>query len=136
MVLTADKGVAMVVMEKQDYTEQRPFPYLQTLVPVGSSTRTPTTRLKNKLTNTLRDIKQTGGLSDSSYRKVYPSSVVPPKFYALPKIHKVDTSIRPIVSSRGSITYGVAKELANIIHPFVGQSQHHLKCTQHFVQHI
>ena len=40
------------------------------------------------------------------------------------------------MSSRGSITYGVAKELANIIDPLVGQSPHHLKNTQHFVQHI
>ena len=35
-----------------------------------------------------------------------------------------------------SITYGVAKELANIIHPLVGKPPHHLKSTQHFVQHI
>ena len=60
----------------------------------------------------------------------------PPKFYALPKIHKVGTPLRPIVLSRGSITYGVAKELAHIIKPLVGQSPHHLKNTQHFVQQL
>ena len=42
----------------------------------------------------------------------------------------------PIVSSRGSITYGVAKELAYIIKPLVGQSPHYLKNIQHFVQQI
>ena len=46
------------------------------------------------------------------------------------------TPLRPIVSSRGSITYGVAKELAGIIHPLVGQSQHHLKNTQHIIEKI
>ena len=40
------------------------------------------------------------------------------------------------MSSRGSITYGVAKILAGIIFPLVGQSPHHLKNTQHFVEHI
>ena len=40
------------------------------------------------------------------------------------------------MSSRGSIAYGVAKELENIICPLVGQSLYHLKNTQHFVQHI
>ena len=40
------------------------------------------------------------------------------------------------MSSRGSITYGVAKELASIIHLLVGQSPHHLKNIQHFVQQI
>ena len=32
--------------------------------------------------------------------------------------------------------YRMAKELADIIHPLVGQSPHHLKNTQHFVEHI
>ena len=35
-----------------------------------------------------------------------------------------------------SITYGVAKELSHIIKPLVGQSPHHLKNTQHFIQHL
>ena len=57
-------------------------------------------------------------------------------FYGLPKIHKAGTPLRPIVSSRASITYGVAEELAYIMKPFVGQSPHHLKYTQHYVQQI
>ena len=52
-----------------------------------------------------------------------------------PKIHNIGIPLRPIVSSRGSITYGVAKELAGIICPLVGQSPHHLKNAQNFVQH-
>ena len=40
------------------------------------------------------------------------------------------------MSSRGSITYGVAKELAYIIKPLVGQSPHHLKNAQHFIQQL
>ena len=35
-----------------------------------------------------------------------------------------------------SITYGVAKELAFIIKPLVGQSPHHLKNTKHFIQQL
>ena len=56
--------------------------------------------------------------------------------YGLPKIHKTGTPLRPIVSSRGLITYGVAKELSHIIKPLVGQSPHHLKYTQHFIQQL
>ena len=69
-------------------------------------------------------------------QKIISHQCSPPKFYGLPKIHKVGTPLRPIVSSRGSITYGVAKELAYIIKPLVGQSPHHLKNTQHFVQQL
>ena len=40
------------------------------------------------------------------------------------------------MSSRGYVTYRVAKELVYIIKPLVDQSPHHLKNTQHFVQQI
>ena len=57
---------------------------------------------------------------------MYPTGCVPPKFYGLPKIHKPDKPLRPIVSSCGSVTYGVAKELAKILKPLVGKSPHHI----------
>ena len=107
--------------------QTRPSLYWQTLNTYNIITKDPTGKLKNKLAQTLRDITNQRGHSYHSYRKVYPTSAVPPKFYGLPKMHKVDTPLRPIVSSSGSITYGVAKKLANIICPLVGQSPHHLK---------
>ena len=51
-----------------------------------------------------------------------------------PRIHKPDTPLRPIVSSCGSVTYGVAKELAKILKPFIGKSPHHITSTQDFVE--
>ena len=53
---------------------------------------------------------------------MYPTGAVPPKFYGIPKIHKRDVPLRPIVSSRGSTNYEVAKELARILRPLVGSS--------------
>ena len=60
----------------------------------------------------------------------------PPKFYGLPKIHKLDTSLGPIVSSCGSVTYGVAKELAKILKPLLDKSPHHINSTQDFVEQV
>ena len=65
---------------------------------------------------------------------MYSTGCVPHKFYGLPKIHKPDTPLMPIVSSCGSVTYGVAKELAKILKPLVGKSPHHITCTQDFVE--
>ena len=65
---------------------------------------------------------------------MYPRGCVPPKFYGLPKIHKPDTPLRPIVSSCGSVTYGVAKELAEILKPLVGKLPHHITSNQDFVE--
>ena len=41
-----------------------------------------------------------------------------------------------MVSSCGSITYGVAKELAKILKPLVGKSPHHINSTQDFVEQV
>ena len=60
---------------------------------------------------------------------MYPTGGVAPEFYGLPKIHKRDIPLRPIVSSRGSINYEVAKELSRILRPLVGKSPHHIKNT-------
>ena len=103
----------MVVIDKQDYTDKA----LSLLMDTNTHriiNKDPTTKLRKQLINTLKDIKQTGGLSDSSYRKVYPTSAVLPCFMAFPKFIRLAPP-RPIVSSRGSITYGVAKVLAGII---------------------
>ena len=67
---------------------------------------------------------------------MYPTGCVPPKFYGLPKIHKLDTPLRPIVSSCGSVIYGVAKELAKILKPLVGKSPNHINSTQDFVEQV
>ena len=67
---------------------------------------------------------------------MYPTGCVPPKLYGLLKIHKLDTQLRPIVSSCESVTYGVAKELAKILKPLVGKSHHHISSTQDFVEQV
>ena len=107
---------------KTTTTKHKPF--YKTPTPTKSSTKTPTPQLKNKLINLLKGIKQSGGLSIQKYKQLYPTSAVSPKFYGLPKIHKTGTPLRPIVSSRGSITYGVAKELSHIIKPLVLANHH------------
>ena len=55
--------------------------------------------------------------------------VVLPKFYGLPQIHKTGNPLRPIVSSRGSVTYGLAKVLSKVLKPLVGKSPHHIQST-------
>ena len=67
---------------------------------------------------------------------MYPTGAGVPKFYGLPKIHKQDTPLRPIVSSTGTVTYYTSKELARILKPLVGKSQHHLQNTKDFIQQI
>ena len=67
---------------------------------------------------------------------MYPTGCTAPKFYGLPKIHKTDTLLRPIVSNRGSVTYGVAKVIAKVLKPLVGKLPHHIQSTSDFVSEV
>ena len=42
----------------------------------------------------------------------------------------------PVVCSKGTVTYGVATEIANVLKPLVGHSAHHIKNTQAFVEQV
>ena len=86
MVLTADKGVALVVMDTAEYKKKAEDLLQQpTYMPIPTD---PTSKYKTKLINMLKSIKAEGGISEAVYKKLYPTGAGSPKFYGLPKIHK------------------------------------------------
>ena len=135
MVLTADKGVALVVIDTVDYIKKAKE-ILEDTNTYRVIQTDPTSRLKNRLISILRRIKTATGLQENIYRKMYPTGASPPRFYGLPKIHKKNIPLRPIVSSIGSVAYGLAKVLADIIKPLMGCSEHHVQNSQMFVEEV
>ena len=103
MVLTADKGVGMVVMNRHDYI-RKAWALLDDTNTYNPITSDPTTKLNNRLINILKMMKGEGNIDENICKKVYPTGASAPKFYGLPKIHKEDVPLRPIVSSIGSVT--------------------------------
>ena len=122
----------MVIMDRQDYINKAN--HLLNQNTYRSIAKDTTNSIKNKLINILKRVKSQTGLDSNTYKSMYPTGCVPSKFYGLPKIHKADTPLRPIVSSCGSVTYSVAKEPAKILKPLVGRSPHHITSTQDFVE--
>ena len=59
-----------------------------------------------------------------------------PKFYGLPKIHKKDHPLTPIVSRIGSISHSIARSLADILSPLVRDTPHHLNNSADFAGKI
>ena len=114
----------MVIMDRQDYINKAK--HLLNQPTYRAIPQDPTNTIKNKLINILKRVKNQTGLDHVTYKSMYPTGCVLPKFYGLPKIHKPDTPLRPIVSSCGSVTYSVAKELTKILKPLVGKSLHHI----------
>ena len=134
MVLTADKGVALVIMNTEDYTKKaEDLLNQQTYRPINSE---PTMRLKNKLITLLKSTKAEGRMKEEVYKRLYPTGAGSPKSYGLPKIHKVGMPLRPIVASIGTVTYETSKELARILKPLIGKSPHHVQNTQDFLEQI
>ena len=135
VIIPADKGVALVLMDKPDYITKAQD-LLNDKKTYKEISTDPTNKWKTKLISLLKKIKADGGIEEQLYKKMYPTGAVAPKFYGLPKIHKGDIPLRPSVSSRGSISYEVAKELSRILRPLVGKSPHHIKNTGDFVQQV
>ena len=134
VILTADKGVCLVVMDKEEYignAEELLKEKTYKIIPTDS-----TNRQKSKLIQILKKIKEEGGMSETTYKKIYPTGAGIPKFYGLPKIHKAGKPLRPIVCTRGLVSYNTAKELARILKPLAGRTTYSVQNTKDFVDQI
>ena len=88
MVVTANKGVVLVVINTEDYKKKAKELLNQNTY--RAITSDPTIRLKNMLINLLKSIKAKGGIKEELYKRLQPTGAGSPKFYCLPKIHKGD----------------------------------------------
>ena len=133
VILTADKGTCLVVMDKeyinkaQDLLKEEAYK----IIPEDH-----TNKQKNKVIQLLKKIKTEGGINEENYKKMYPTGAGIPKFYGLPKVHKTGVPLRPIVSSRGSVTYNTSKELARILKPLAGRTSLSVQNTMDFVEQV
>ena len=134
VILMADKGVSMVVLDKEDYIKKsEELLHQSTYKQLPSD---PTTKHKNRLISILKSIKAEGGIDNTTYKRLYITEAGSPKYYGLPKIHKQGVPLRPIISIRGSATYESAKELAKILKPLVGKSPHNVQNNRDFLDSI
>ena len=134
MVLPADKGRASVVMDTATYQAK-----ISTLIengPYQLLNKDPTDRLTRKLSEKLLTLKRNGHLSEAVYNKIRPRHKQPPRIYGLPKIHKADVPLRPIVSCVNTFAYDLSAYLANILSPLTGKSEFTVTNSAHFVSTI
>ena len=114
-ILPADKGSATVLLSHEQYHSKMsehissgPYTVLQ---------RDPTSSLPGKVDRILKKLLKEGKIDISvfnSCRNLHPR---PPQLYGLPKIHKPNTPIRPIVSFYNTPLIALHKTLAHYIQP-------------------
>ena len=90
----------------------------------------------NCFDNKLLTLKKTDKIDFRRYNRLRCSVPQPPKLYGLPKLHKPNIPMRPIVSFCGSPTYQLSKYLTNVLKPLTDESRHKLQSTENFIDAI
>ena len=98
--------------------------------------RDPTNKPKAKIITLFMKLQGKIGTEDYIYKYMSSKRCTSPKFYGLPKIHKTNIPLRPIVFCRGEVTYGVANVLVKILEFLVWKSTCHIHSTKHFVERV
>ena len=120
VILKPDKGNGVVLLNKQDYINK-----VNTILSDSSKFETINDtaiklvhRLESKIRLFLGKLKKDSVISDSTYNDLAPTGTRPGILYGLPKIHKENVPIRPILSSIKTPAYKMSKYLVPLISPW------------------
>ena len=134
MVLPADKGNTTVIMTKEDYDTK-----LRRMLESSTYKRLkgdPTTAQESKLSCKLKNLEKSGDIPTRLYHELRPSGSQPPRIYGLPKGHKPEVLLRPIVSCIGSPSYRLSRFITSLISPLGGKMSTHVKNSRHFLEAV
>ncbi|XP_041472626.1 uncharacterized protein LOC121421891 [Lytechinus variegatus] len=136
-IVPADKGRCLVVLDKSDY-ENKCLTLLKDKNTYRQINYNPTNGYRKKTCALINSFHANGDISEELERHLTPATEpTVPAFYGLPKIHKpAPIPVRPIVSSIDSVTYNLAKFVARILSPLVGNTIHHIQNTDNFVEEL
>ena len=134
IILPADKGRCTVVLNKTDYDNKVRL-LLNDSDTYEPLKRDPSSNFKKKVIGVLQQLEKGGFIDKSTYYSLYPGDDIP-AFYGLPKIHKEDIPLRPIVSSINSVTYNIAKYLTSVLSPLVGLSERNVLNSKDFIEKV
>ena len=130
LILPADKGNATVIMKTTDYNGKI-LDILNTN-DYKKVTRDPTAQILRKTNQLIRS----STLHTDTKKRLYKSEALPPRLYGLPKIHKKEIPLRPIVSAIGSPTYNISKHLSHLLQPHIGKTSSYIRDSAHFIEKI
>ena len=115
IVSKADKGNSVVIMYMKDYYNK-----VQDFIDKNNFTvinRDPTRSFQNRIKATIKSCQST--LPKNSNIKLTNMNPVAPIIRGLPKVHKIECPIRPIVNWKGAPAYKLAKHLNKLIQLYI-----------------
>ncbi|XP_055590440.1 uncharacterized protein LOC129742555 [Uranotaenia lowii] len=135
IITKADKGNKTVVMLASEYSEKMTAMVSDTTTYTPLATD-PTEKILKRINTMLDSWHENKYISTYTKNKLKLFNCPPPRIYGLPKIHKEDRPLRPVVSTVGSATYRMAQFLANVLQNVVGKTKHHVRSSFDFASEI
>ena len=120
LITKPDKGAGVVILSKKSYIEKMmailsdKTKFLD-LGPAANNDNT--ARIESKIQRRLLQLKKESLISQSVYEAIRPTGSQRPRMYGLPKVHKKDVPLRPILSMTGSSQHQLAKWLTSLLQP-------------------
>lgn len=135
VIKPADKGGAVVVLNKTDYLKEA-MRQLNDQSFYKRLDEDPTEHFKSLITSALTALASEKKLDSSLIRSLIPLSPVAGRFYLLPKIHKHGNPGRPIVSGIGTVTEYISRFVDTEINHIPATFASYVKDTNHFLTDI
>lgn len=135
VITKADKGSRTVILTAEEY-QTKMKDLLSDESTYKKLSTNPTNRVLRKINGMLDEWHNKGYIDGRTQRRLKESSCNPPRIYGLPKTHKENRPLRPVVSTIGSATYNIAKYLSDIIGNIVGKHDSHVRNSFDFASEI
>lgn len=136
LVLQSDKGNVTCVMSRDDYRNKS----LEILLDNKSYEllkRDPTSTFQQKANTTVSYLKKKKALHPNVAKTLMIYNAVAPKFYGLPKIHKPELCLRPIIASMDAPNNNIAKYIAKVLTlGYNEDNSYHIKDSFQFAEFI
>ena len=133
-----DKGAGIVLMDKSDYiTKMNNLLNDPTKFSLNNNEKDKTDTIESDLCELLKKMKDNSIISTDLYERLKPTGSTIPRLYGLPKIHKPDIPLRPILDMSNSPYHTLAQWIAKLLEPIRKRmAQHSLKDSFEFVEKI
>lgn len=135
IIKPADKGGAIVILDKTDYVNEA-NKQLSVSTFYKALPNDPTQDYKQIVKDKLAELVKNKTINETTARSLIPLSPVAGKFYLLPKIHKVNNPGRPIVSGIGTVTENLSRYVDNLICDIPPSFPSFIKDTNDFLSDI
>ncbi|BHF71799.1 hypothetical protein SprV_0401485900 [Sparganum proliferum] len=135
VTLPADKGRSTVVMDKTEYTAKLEG-LLEDEVAYKLSQTGEFKKHVNSVNKAIDKLRKSGALKRQEALTAKATDAAMARFYGLPKVHKPGVPLRPIVSLRGTPTFGLSKWLYQRFRFLTEDSQWTVKSAEQFLRSI